>query len=164
MQGTHDVILCVKRQAREERQRDCRITIRFSLRTLSLAETKRPIVGLEVHGIVVQVDADALPAQRVVCAPMRAVPGVLEAHHIQVECRPVAIQDSGQPQRQASQSLVITTRESIAPIHVLIHARELAETESRVQVRQPVVEAEELLLVIPAGRDPRSHECEPDRA
>src|SRR2546423_12345549 len=120
----------------------------FRFRAVAWAEAETTIVGLKMDRHVMNLDADA-PTSKLV-EDLTPWPAFLaQANDVEVKGAAVFGQNGRHLQRQITQESVIRTRQLVAALDNLVDASCLTETESRLHVGHSVVEAQELLLVVP---------------
>lgn len=103
------------------------------------------VIGLGRNGHVVHVDADTGVSQ----TGKHLIP-VLHPDHIEVVATESVMPLVQGLDRQSGQQLVVAGSQQPAPVNELRQAGELAASQRRLDVGQAIVEAEYLLLVVPA--------------
>ena len=119
---------------------------------ISRAEPERAIIGLQMHRHVMQVHANIPSSQAHECLAVRKRRRLaLEPDDVEMKCGPVSPPELPATAGAIRQRAVITQGERIAALDIACQTLELARAECCLDVGHPVVEAEQLLFVVPGA-------------
>src|SRR5450631_4217596 len=103
-----------------------------------------------MYGRVMEIHADSPASHAIEYLAVGALYAIeFQADHIEMKSGAILRMYHRQLQRKTLQRRIICACKRISALHVLLESSELAQTQSRLNVRHPIIEAERMLLVVP---------------